>query len=351
MTPLAVNDAIRRIGRIKKGLILAGKISSIQDQKSVLLFAEKTGFPVFADITSGLRLGCRHKNIIHYFDNLLANRQPLPAFDGIIHFGGRMTSKQCYDAMAALKLNEYLMILGHPLRSDPLHMVTARYNLTPGIFTDAILPHIRQHAGSKALLSLKKSSNLELKKMNKAFAQDILSEPGIAYLISRLIPGNEGLFLSNSMPVRNMDRFASPDGDQVLIGTNRGASGIDGIIASAAGFAEGIKRTTTLLIGDLAFLYDLNSLALLSSLTQKIIIVVINNNGGEIFLHLPIASDTKVFEKYFITPHGLSFAPMAAMFNLNYDSPFTASNFKEMYLKALQSKNSTIIEIKLKRGK
>ena len=39
----------------------------------VLRLADKTGWPVFADIASGLRLGVRHPNLIHYFDQLLSS--------------------------------------------------------------------------------------------------------------------------------------------------------------------------------------------------------------------------------------------------------------------------------------
>ena len=47
------------------------------------------------------------------------------------------------------------------------------------------------------------------------------------------------------------------------MGANRGASGIDGVLSSAAGFAEGLCRGTTLVIGDVSFLHDVNGLNLL----------------------------------------------------------------------------------------
>ena len=47
------------------------------------------------------------------------------------------------------------------------------------------------------------------------------------------------------------------------MGANRGASGIDGVLSSAAGFAEGLGRGTTLVVGDVSFLHDVNGLNLL----------------------------------------------------------------------------------------
>ena len=49
----------------------------------------------------------------------------------------------------------------------------------------------------------------------------------------------------------------------VSVGSNRGASGIDGVLSTAAGFAAGLKRPTTLVVGDVSFLHDINGLNML----------------------------------------------------------------------------------------
>src|SRR5690606_27538878 len=88
-----------------------------------------------------------------------------------------------------------------------------------------------------------------------------LVEPALARRISATIAPEHALFVSNSLPVRMMQQFARRDGPGVPVGANRGASGIDGILSSAAGFAAGHDRPTTVLVGDQAFLHDLNALA------------------------------------------------------------------------------------------
>jgi 2-succinyl-5-enolpyruvyl-6-hydroxy-3-cyclohexene-1-carboxylate synthase len=179
-----------------------------------------------------------------------------------------------------------------------------------------------------------------------------VNEIDAARVISRLIPGNHGLFLANSMPVREMDMYAIPTGKPITIGGNRGASGIDGTVATACGFAQALNSTTTLLIGDLAFLHDLNSPALVKTLKKPLIIVVFNNDGGGIFSFLPIANSpgaADVFDRYFGTPHGLEFSGAADMFGLGYAAPKTIKEFEEIYQKALESEKSLIIEIKTQR--
>jgi 2-succinyl-5-enolpyruvyl-6-hydroxy-3-cyclohexene-1-carboxylate synthase len=99
-----------------------------------------------------------------------------------------------------------------------------------------------------------------------------LTEPQIILAMSETLSGLKGprfnLFLSNSMPVRDAEFFLYPRYEKAstnirpnlsAVAVNRGASGIDGIISSAIGFCEALSTPTTLLIGDLACIHDLNS--------------------------------------------------------------------------------------------
>ena len=147
------------------------------------------------------------------------------------------------------------------------------------------------------------------------------------------------------MPIRDMGNYADFKGNAVSVNGNRGASGIDGIIASAAGYAKGLDKPVTLMIGDLAALHDLNSLAMLRDLPVPLIIVLLNNGGGAIFSFLPIAEFKEGFEKFWGTPHSYTLAGAASMFELNYSQPMDATHFKKAYTQALKSQTSTIIEV------
>jgi 2-succinyl-5-enolpyruvyl-6-hydroxy-3-cyclohexene-1-carboxylate synthase len=84
-----------RLDAIKDGVIVVGKIAGADEADLVLHLAEKLGWPVFADISSGLRLGHDHPHLIHYFDHLLSSEEMIKklSFDGVLHLGGRMTSR------------------------------------------------------------------------------------------------------------------------------------------------------------------------------------------------------------------------------------------------------------------
>lgn len=86
----AVNIA-ERIAKIKNGLIVVGKIGGNAEQDAVVSMAKRLGWPVFADASSGLRLGRTDEGIIHYFDGILSSSKFAGRlkFDGVLHLGGR----------------------------------------------------------------------------------------------------------------------------------------------------------------------------------------------------------------------------------------------------------------------
>ncbi|MGL5334677.1 MAG: thiamine pyrophosphate-dependent enzyme, partial [Enterovibrio sp.] len=128
---------------------------------------------------------------------------------------------------------------------------------------------------------------------------------------------------------------------------NRGASGIDGLIATATGVARArfAKAQGPLLcvLGDLSALYDLNSLALLQSSRAPVIVLVINNDGGGIFDLLPVPSDRK--EALYRMGHQLNFVHAAAQFALPYFAPQSLDQAKTQVLQAQRAGESCVIEL------
>jgi 2-succinyl-5-enolpyruvyl-6-hydroxy-3-cyclohexene-1-carboxylate synthase len=101
--------------------------------------------------------------------------------------------------------------------------------------------------------------------------------------------------------------------------SNRGASGIDGLISTAAGVQRGTARPTLAIVGDLSALYDLNALALLRQASAPLVLIVVNNNGGQIFSLLPTPQSER--EQFYLMPQHVHFEHAAAMFGLKYHHP------------------------------
>jgi 2-succinyl-5-enolpyruvyl-6-hydroxy-3-cyclohexene-1-carboxylate synthase len=145
------------------------------------------------------------------------------------------------------------------------------------------------------------------------------------------------------MPIRDAHLFMQTGGGPCF--ANRGVSGIDGNIATAAGVAAGLKRPILALIGDLACLYDLNALALLHSLDTPVVLCVVNNQGGGIFSFLPIAEQKTTFERFVAAAHPWNFEHAAALFHLPYLHPTTPEALQSHVHKLTTHPTSCLIEI------
>ncbi len=182
-------------------------------------------------------------------------------------------------------------------------------------------------------------------------AEGALCEPtAIADTTAACARHAEGtLFYGSSMPVRDADLLAihPPNGWEAA--ANRGASGIDGLVASAAGHAVASGTPVVAFIGDVSALHDLPSLGLLREVRSPLVLVVLNNDGGGIFRYLPIARHDDVFERLFTTPHGLAIAPIARAFGLAVESPATRSSLGRAVAKALGRDRATVIEVSCAR--
>jgi 2-succinyl-5-enolpyruvyl-6-hydroxy-3-cyclohexene-1-carboxylate synthase len=158
------------------------------------------------------------------------------------------------------------------------------------------------------------------------------------------------MFLSSSMSIRYADALCGhgPDGLRVLV--SRGANGIDGIVSTALGTAKGLARPTLLVTGDLAFLHDLGGLLAVRHLEAPFVALVLNNDGGAIFSHLPISGFPEIFEPYFGTPHGLRFEEAANMFGLSHAIAKTPAEVAEQVQRAVASGRPSIVEVPTQRN-
>ena len=125
------------------------------------------------------------------------------------------------------------------------------------------------------------------------------------------------------------------------VGANRGATGIDGILSSGLGFAEGLHRPGTVLLGDQALLHDLNALALVAAASVPVYIIVINNHSGAIFHFF----DLGVTGERLLNPHPWDFQEVAANFRLPYVCPASLEAFVAAYQTAQAQGRSTVFEL------
>ncbi len=142
-------------------------------------------------------------------------------------------------------------------------------------------------------------------------------EGRVVWELARHLPRGTPLFIANSMPVRDAEYFWPANDRGLRVFVNRGANGIDGTLSTALGVAHG-NAPTVLLTGDLALLHDANGFLSVPRLGGSLTIVVVNNAGGGIFNHLPVAQFDPLFEKYWATPQTVDFARLCSAYGVEH---------------------------------
>lgn len=341
------------LGDNSRVLIVAGGGISEAEALAIEQLGEMQGWPIISDVCSGLHFGPRRHEVVRHVDALVGRDGFPPELrpDHVLQFGCRFLSKPLQMALETQSPKTWIQVSGREGRFDPLHRVSHRF--VSEIDRFCLFWHQERLAPTEA--SWKRgwvSADAEVEKIYHAQLDDAhtLSEPGVARAVTRLLPKLHGLVLGASMPIRDVNQFAAPNRHQVHVACNRGASGIDGTLATAVGYARGLSQCVTVLLGDLAALHDLNSLALVSDSKVPVIVIVINNRGGGIFHFLPVNDASAEFETFFGTPHAWDFEHAAGQFDLPYARIKDPDEFVQAYEEALSTRKNCLIEVETDRN-
>jgi 2-succinyl-5-enolpyruvyl-6-hydroxy-3-cyclohexene-1-carboxylate synthase len=138
-------------------------------------------------------------------------------------------------------------------------------------------------------------------------------EPKVYAALAEALPDDALVWVSSSMPIRDVETFFPSTKKPIHFLSNRGANGIDGVVSSALGAAAASDGHVYLLIGELALLHDVGALLAARRLGLELTIVCVNNGGGGIFDFLPVAehADAEAYERLVATPSGIDLGQLA----------------------------------------
>ena len=333
----------------EKGVIVVGSLSTARSLEPICDLAERLGWPIFADVTSNLRTLGTHNNIIPYFAPILKGNPDIKP-DVVLHLGDRYVCKTLRLWLARCRPKRYYQVKDHPLRADPEHLVTQILQCDPVLFAQQLLPFFSNTVGEWLHFWREQSVQIENQLDSILLESEQTSEPYIFHFLSQHAHAKVALFIANSMPIRDADNFFFPKQPTGPLFANRGVSGIDGNIATAIGAAQGCDLPVIAILGDLTSLHDLTSLAQLKQAKQPLILIIINNDGGAIYSFMPIAQKSKHVEEFFAMPHGYKFEEAARLFGLYYAAPKSREDFEDLLLRAINYKESCVIEIATNRS-
>lgn len=358
--PVSLRQAVPGIGRLKtilaaseRGFAAVGRLAFNEDKKRIEGFLRQTGWPVFCDIASGLKGRPAGVFQVPFLDHpeaaaLISAYNP----DVILQFGTSLVSKAYYESVSGSHFSmdtpaPATLIQVSPKKGlrDPSHRVDFKM---PVAAQDAISFFETAEIGkppADAVAQLTTGFEALVREMDRVTPGGELTHPVIAKTIFSLMPENEALFAGNSLVIRAFDMLLPEASARVDILSNRGVSGIEGNLATAAGYAETAEKRVTAVVGDISLLHDLNSLLLVARSAVPVVVILINNRGGRIFERLSVSVFDGIPGEWVTTPHDYRFEKAAEQFGLPYRQVATVDELVRAYTAILEKEASGLVEI------
>jgi len=341
----AVATVADALSAAERPVLVAGPADPPADGVDELpALAAELGAPLLADPLSGLRFGehVPETPVVGAYDAALAG-PGLPDPDVVFRVGASPTSKPLRQYLRDADARQFLVDPAGGWR-EAAFTATDLLAAAPGPLAAALVDRVTGSAAAGWVERFREVGERHWELL--ADARDTRFEGGVLADVARLAPDPATVVVSNSMPVRELDRFGEPRAAELTTLANRGASGIDGVTSTALGAGSAGEDPLVLVTGDLAYYHDMNGLLSVARCGVDATIVLINNDGGGIFHMLPIAEFDPPFTDQFVTPHGLEFAPTGELYDLGFRRVDGRDAFREAFAEAAPAEGTQVLEVR-----
>jgi 2-succinyl-5-enolpyruvyl-6-hydroxy-3-cyclohexene-1-carboxylate synthase len=297
--PELVNQAI---SRARNGVLCIGKSGSWVTPSEVHAWVETLGWPTIVDGTHHSLKSMPH--VAHCADDAADNLMAHD-YDMILYLGGAWISK---------KMTQYLTLNA----SVVIHVSDGELPVMPLSDRSYRGGYQAIPQGMPSPTAVERVSAVN-RRTEQRMRETLDTTPEMA-LVHRVLThrysSGMDLFVANSLPIRYVDQWPLTSIRQLHC--NRGASGIDGNIATIMGLSLIASDGPLLaIVGDLTALYDLNAFMLMSCVQRPLSIIILNNGGGGIFDRLPIAHVYDQFEAHIKLSHNRKLTPILRAMGIN----------------------------------
>ncbi|MDD9873008.1 MAG: 2-succinyl-5-enolpyruvyl-6-hydroxy-3-cyclohexene-1-carboxylic-acid synthase [Deltaproteobacteria bacterium] len=308
-----------RFAEAQRPVIVAGPWEAREESaRAVCDFAQQLCAPLLAEPLSQLRAGdfVSATPLVAAADAILRSDSCAAALapDLVLRIGAAPTSRAIHRWLDLHASAELIALDEHGGRRDPQHRVDWWIEAEPAALL-AAAPRASRSEARGWCARWRAAEQRAWAALRDAEPGGALLPPAIVRAALAALPENGVLALANSLAVRDAESFAPPQRRALRFLCNRGANGIDGTISTALGAAAS-GAEVALLCGDLAFLHDVGALFTAQRSALRCTIIIVNDGGGGIFDHLPIAAQKEAvrFEECFRLAHNLSLTPLARAF-------------------------------------
>jgi 2-succinyl-5-enolpyruvyl-6-hydroxy-3-cyclohexene-1-carboxylate synthase len=192
--------------------------------------------------------------------------------------------------------------------------------------------------------------NREITSQNaiKSYIESIsYSEYKICNQIIQHAPKNSSIFWGNSSAIRYANWSLWKDREDLVHITNRGTSGIEGVLATAIGWKKANPAEHLIcVLGDVSALYEVNAFLAMIEISQ-LTVIVLNNYGGKIFDNIHPQFSEKAWQAI-ATPHQHTFETIARLSNATYYAfnTWNQAEFEEI----ITNSTKTLIEFQFHKN-
>lgn len=335
----------------RKGIIVCGPVGCGTDQgvlrSSVQQLSRKTGYPIWAESASGVRFG-GGKEICGSFDLFLRN--PVVAKmkpDLILELGLPVTSG--FFGAIYSKDRDCIRVSISPFGWNDPHAICDRLVLAdPAEYVPKLCMKLDAPECSSAWKqSWEQIDGQVWETVSEVLSDGIFHEAIVVRELINTLCANATLLIGNSLPIRDLDWFCPPTDKPLKVIHQRGASGIDGFLSAAAGSKNSADTPLAVLIGDLCAQHDLGGLAAIAQSSGPLVVVIVQNGGGQIFGTLPVGNSqimAPYLSSFFLTPQGVDFGLAVAAFGLPFVRVFDKEALRKALERGLSADTPLIIE-------
>lgn len=328
--PLSRSGDARVLSLGPRTIVIAGD-APVEEGRQAAAFAAWAGLPLIAEPSSNARVG---RNALRC---------------GRLVLAGRLGDDV-----------ECVVVFGRPTLSRPIMQVLAREDVEVIVVTEAedwpdpghrvsvVTPSVGMRGkGDQGWLQLWQQADAAAAERVAAMTQaQGLAGLSLAHAVWQAC-SDEVLVLAASQLVRDAD-LAPVSANPPDVYANRGLAGIDGTVGTALGIALATRRPTTLLVGDVAFIHDANSLAMgVSEPKPDLRIIVGDDHGCAIFSTLEYGAPAFAgsFERVFGTDPAVDCAALAASYGVPVTRVESLSALDEALRRPVQGVSVVVVAL------
>lgn len=358
-TVLATDEALdalaQRLSEARRPLFVAGPLPCTTDVQALSSWVTRAGGVLAAELTSQLRFvgGARRVDGLDaWLSAGLFEGGHEPAPDLVVELGAVPTSG-AYERWVA-KARPRRVVVGAATYTDP-------HGLAEQVLEGDV------SALARALAARCRAGSLEIDRERARFgelferleavshtlvrevAESAWGEPAIAREVVRAMPRGGRLVVGNSLPIRMLDRYATRELEDVAIVVQhqRGANGIDGLVAQSAGATIADPRPAVALLGDVTFLHDVGALAIARRSAAPLCVVVVDNGGGRIFEALPVARDAAWMMPHMVTTESVDHEALARAFGVAFEAAESVTELRAALARGLARPGLTLVRARV----